>query len=577
MPYVATGEVLLPTYPTDVLNPFADEQLLDGDDQVAAAVLDLALRSSAEPAAEAAATTTVEQSPEIRSLEDGHNDNWVYKEVYSHSIRLLKIVGRLKLEGKLDTPEGQAELAKLYERFMSSIAEMVHTSPGFREKLEINRVRDYPIVDGYVTDLDRKTKLVSIAARGYMSALAEATTKPYMVPIAQHNGADVRVGHRGNALSVGEGFYGLSADLQEGMQAYGQDLYDELGWRLGLVFLQGQSKLDEYTMRTYAYSVDHSDLPIWKEVLAEFGIVIPGGEPSATWLDHSGALTGDPLQDDKLLRRVRARFYEKKGITTKFYCVDTFVADNEDVCKAIFQELYIDLAVCSVTSELSDTLRIFVDNILLGAEHLDTDIHAQLVAIRKRDVLTDVDIQLLEQLVRYAVPERLRPALALLGKEEHPRVVMFVATDAVPYAHYVAKASAGGVINGARDNRTYGGCTRAINLGRRKKQGKADDSQEEDNTEWRGESAEEGEEAGIPDEIRCIKCKKNSPKEQVIHVNKKTGQGFWECPHCRYWKDVCTGAEGYRNGRGGERITLEEVWRRLVGATKAIELPITKK
>lgn len=42
---------------------------------------------------------------------------------------------------------------------------------------------------------------------------------------------------------------------------------------------------------------------------------------------------------------------------------------------------------------------------------------------------------------------------------------------------------------------------------------------------------------GLPDKIRCIKCKKKSLPKDVITPNS------WRCPHCEYEVDICTGKE----------------------------------
>jgi len=50
-----------------------------------------------------------------------------------------------------------------------------------------------------------------------------------------------------------------------------------------------------------------------------------------------------------------------------------------------------------------------------------------------------------------------------------------------------------------------------------------------------GKETDDEEESEIPDNIRCIKCRETSPKEDV--VNEDT----WRCPCCHYEIDVCTG------------------------------------
>jgi hypothetical protein len=51
------------------------------------------------------------------------------------------------------------------------------------------------------------------------------------------------------------------------------------------------------------------------------------------------------------------------------------------------------------------------------------------------------------------------------------------------------------------------------------------------------DASESDEEARIPSNIRCLKCRKESPKDKVI------GADEWHCPHCKYAVDICTGEE----------------------------------
>lgn len=46
---------------------------------------------------------------------------------------------------------------------------------------------------------------------------------------------------------------------------------------------------------------------------------------------------------------------------------------------------------------------------------------------------------------------------------------------------------------------------------------------------------EREEQAAIPSQIRCIKCRQYSPKEAVV------GKNDWHCPKCKYQIDICTG------------------------------------
>lgn len=409
----------------------------------------------------------IDDQPVGRSAEDGSNDDWICEQEYSHSTRVIAMVGSLAVKGELDTREGQIAKETLRERFESSVIEMLHTDHEFREKLEINRERRHIVRGGRVMALDGKTQIVGMCDRGAKKAAMDAAASQPMEAVADRCAADARVARRIEELPIGGTLVGASVDPKEAMAMYGESIYEELGFRKGLAFLQWYHRLDEHTLLAATYSVDQSDLAIWREVWSEFGGRIPAGEATNTWLDHDITRQGTLEEARAFVEQIRARYYEKKGVNTKRYSVDEFMQANQANCDELFESLYMKLTVAHETRVLDRPLTVFVDRLLQGAQYLNPKIRKQLSTIQQADRLQTEDIALIEQLVRYAVTERLRTALNLLGTAQPAKVKALVVPNGVNEAEFLAASSAGNVIVGARANRTYGGCTRSINPGER--------------------------------------------------------------------------------------------------------------
>jgi hypothetical protein len=460
---------------------------------------------------------------------------WVSSEEYSHSMHLLGEVGRLAVMGALDTPEGRISGASLRENFDSSVIEMLHTDRQFREKLEINRERKHIVHQGKVLAHDGKTGMHGLCKNGAESAALEAIADERMLPVAARCAADERNVVRVEALPVGGFLVGVSMDPKEAMARHGSQFYEDLGFREGLAFLQWYYRVDEHTLIAASYSVDASDLQIMREVWAEFGGQIPAGEATDTWLDHRIEGEGKLEYVRELVVRIRDRFYEKRGITTKRYSVDEFMAMNQASGDAIF-ELYLKLAAAHHTGVKGKAIHALVEGLLDNPQNMRAEIHQQLSRIRRSRLLEKQDAALIEQLLRYAAAEHLRDGLRLLGTSELPVVGLNYMPADLNQQMAFAREMATKIQAGVAAGRTYGGCTRALNLSENRNTDEPDtDLRPQDAFGGKDDPGEEDRKLDNNGLIRCIKCRQNVPKRQVV---KKT---CWECPKCRHKVDICSG------------------------------------
>ena len=434
-----------------------------------------------------------------RSAEEGIDDSWVHDEQYSHSIRLISLVGRLAVEGKLGTPEGIIAKESLRDRFRCSVVEMLHTDKVSREKLEILYERKHLVREGHIMALDGETDMAKMCERGAFKAAIEALVDPKMQTMADRCGADARVAKRVEDIPIGSVMMGLSVFPKEDMERFGKEFYENHGFREGLSFIQWYYRLDADTLLATSYSVDHHDLDslrdVWNLWASKPSSEIPSDEVTNTWLDHDITRACTLEEARAMALRIRDSFYNKVGATNQRYSVDEFYDINEGVANELFDTLYMSMTVAQATKQMSNILSAFADGILAGKEHLSDEVQYQLLNIQRSERLADSDVALLEQLIRYAVTEHLRGGLNLIGKVERPQVMLLVPQgDAAAKAQYIASITAAGVIDGAKNNRTYGGCTVSITLGKKKDDGSDfnpldvfgghEEGEEEDDWSW---------------------------------------------------------------------------------------------
>ncbi len=391
---------------------------------------------------------------------------WVREEEYSHSLRLMDEVGR-DLQANDTSPEAQLRLGLLRENVFSSVIEMLHTDKESRAKLENNRERKYPIHDGHVMSMDGKTTMVTVCANGYESAQEEARKDLRMLPVAERTGADVRNAEAVDKLPVGHARFGFSNYLKEAMDRHGTEFYDGLGNRQFLGFIQWYYRIDEHTMLAGSYSVDDCDIDNVRAMWEKFGGHIPEGLETPTWLDRAIETQCTESEARDMVLAMRKDFYERRGVAhIKRYSVDEFMALNKAAADQMFN-LYLDLAQAYHARRKNDSIQALVESLLENPRGLHHDVRDQLQAIHESPTLHRKGAALLEQLIRYATTERLREGLEKIGTGEAPIVQTFLApglTGAREQLALLARQSAGNILAGARAGRTYGGCTRAINL-----------------------------------------------------------------------------------------------------------------
>lgn len=390
--------------------------------------------------------------------------DWVKHEEYSHSMKLLGEVGRHKANGTLDTPEGRNAEALLRECFDSSVIEMLHTDREFREKLEINRERKHIVHGGKVLAQDGKTWMVELCQNGAESAALEALASPQMEAVAIRCAADARNAVLVEQMPIGSVRMAVSMYPKEAMAQYGTKFYDDLGFREGLAFIQWYYRLDEGTLLAGSYAVDHADPDVMRQVLKQFGGKIPEGESTNTWLDHAMQFACSLEEARERVLTIREEYYKRKGLDHVVrFSVDEFMAINKPATDELFAT-YLELSVAHHTKKRNALITELVAGLLQRADNLRDEIVTQLQQINQKQELNRDDTALIEQLIRYATAERLRGGLALLGHTERPAVQVLGIPMGQAFMQHMAATMTHHIQDGVKNNRTYGGCTRSMNL-----------------------------------------------------------------------------------------------------------------
>ncbi len=487
-------------------------------------------------------------------------------ETYAHSTRLLRAAGRLMLEQTVETPELAGLLARLRLEYESALGEMLNTDTEFRDRLEINREDEYDLIDGRLVTADGKTFVDDLIRTGAQASRERAETDPRMEIQALRDETDVSVIDAVQALEPGEGMFALSMDPKESF-AIDPDYWEGLGmvgYREGLAFFQWAYRTSEGKTTLATYSVDESDLAIWREILAEHDISIPEDASTSTWHAHHAKRTDGTKADLRAeIIAMRQAFYKRRGSTTKRHSVDDYMRLNQETIDTGFDAFYGPLAMSSASKRKHPAIHELVTSLLQHPESLknaqlfDPDVVKKLTHIRWSEHFDDDATRLIEHCILYGVVERLRTGLKDLVSGRHAVVENFVTAPSGPVAPghawidtgQAARALAGNIITGTRAGRTYGGCMARMALGRAAAGSDSDgaisdrgESSPKDGSNGDGTEDAGGEDESLPPEMRCPECGVTSDTEDIVKGNEL------ECPCCGFWADVCTGESGFRGG-----------------------------
>jgi len=405
----------------------------------------------------------------VRESEADTAEDWVSKEEYAHSLRLLELLGAAALEKSLDTGEGARLKEIARDEWKSCLVEMLNTDAEFRKRLEVTRERAYEFRNGHVVCSDAEgniTPIVDLVERGARRSAQEAEADPLMQFQAERDRNDLYNAREVDKLEPGMMRIVVSMDPKAAFKKYGREYVERLGYRQGWASIQGYWRTpDGGELTALTYTVNNSDMTILRGVCNEAGAAIPETVSEDSFIRYAITVSCTDMDSARAaLTGIRDASYRKQGITDRRYSVDEFLSLNSELVDQVFDTQYIALAAAHKRKLKDETIQIFAKTLLQSPRGIGPRAQAQLRDIYRKPTLQDGDVRLMDYLLRYGLVERLRPALNFLGSKERAKIGAFGSLTHIPQQEYIARSLAGNMLDGIRAGRTYGGCARGLDL-----------------------------------------------------------------------------------------------------------------
>lgn len=388
------------------------------------------------------------------------------QEQYAHSLSTLRQLGHLSLVHSVEPPERAASQELAFSDFETAVAEMLKTDAEFRDRLDIERIAPHAIVGGTVVN-DRGEAMVDVVRNGAKVARRLEETNPAYGAQAIRDECDIRIAGRADELKPGQTLIGLSMTPVEELEKY-PEVYEMLGYKKELVYLQAYTKVDEHNLVALSFSVDAADENTWRDHLATFGINIPDGASTNTWLEHAEIFSRDAEEAKALVHEIRDGYYEKIGQTKARYSVSEYITAHRETIKQFFDTYYGELSVAAITHKNNDTLKAFATALLkTDTSKLKSEVRQQLIRMANANAITDDMIRAADSLVRYAATEELRKGLPDLVARQGATAGLsrsaLIPTTAMDPAQ-IHEMMASNVQRGVQAGRSYSGCAGNIEL-----------------------------------------------------------------------------------------------------------------
>jgi hypothetical protein len=466
--------------------------------------------------------------------------DYLAREEYQRSLEGYRTLGALALASEVDTSEGRLAKEALRRMWTTSLAEILENDEEFRGFFEINDLYDYQIHDGMVMAAPGKP-MAGMVRDGARKSRVEAAADPRMKTQANRDEADVYNAERVDQIVAGETSVNTRFVISKSPRhalAADPEFWKSKGYREGLAF--GQLYYAGENMLAGTFSIDNVDDAVFDQVLGECGVAIPEGRISDyTVLDGVERTFDNREQALAFVREFRARCYALQGNTRHRQSVNEFMNDHASRIDAAFGALCLPLAESVESGRKHETIHTFASGLLQAEEDLKPEVVAQLRTICASETFTDDDGRLMAGLTLYAAAEELyEDARRLVKGEASPIKNIAMVGSGADIAQHLAGRVRMGVEAGRSHGSSCAGVTDISN--KRDKETGIDDDLLNPQDAYGGR--DQSETNRIPAQIRCIKCRKYSPREKVVHTNvRQPSKDYWGCPHCRYKIDVCTG------------------------------------
>lgn len=459
------------------------------------------------------------------------------REVYNGSLRAIRTLGQLALgEGQSFDTE-QLTGTEAYRDFITGVAENIATDPDYSDKLTFNRVQRHDIVAGRAVDTHGRS-IADMVRSGHRSSQSAAQQDPRMGRQADRDSGDVMIADLVDQLRPGQRLSCISMDPKEAIATDPTFWQETMGYRLGMAVRQDYYRLEDEVV-TVAYAIKGSDVTALRNSWNTAGGAVPTNVSCDQFVCYPIIEEIDEEAGMQLAQAFVDNYHQSRGLNN-IRSVTDFLSKHVQTIETVFTSYIVPLAWATVQNKNQDSLRTLAAELHQTAgPTLQPELRCRLLQITNSDRFTDNDARDMEDLIRYATVEMLRPALKqYLGVA--PSVVAeqsFAGYDSTTtvasppawqqQASTMQQLLAIGVREGAGAGRSYGGCAGGSAPGQ---QGNVSDPLGRQDvfggvlSDQKAESANEAEDQYGPLTFECTEGHKNTrPRGKLIDMCQHKG------------------------------------------------------
>jgi len=402
------------------------------------------------------------------------------EEIYGRSLSTIRRLGRLMITKAPSEVICSPEAAQAKIEFYTSVEEGYGTDKNLGGGLEVRAYDMRPVLRGKVMSKDLKTSISDMTESGLKCAIESARKDQHFSPQLTRSKWDHKNALTVDSMARGETGYNtrlvISPFPEEGVAVSGRKYWQNIGYvphlRRGFVQLYHVTRSGE--VMTCSLSFDGSNKERLREVLSQFGVIVPAGEITDNWLKY--AITGNFTRSKakeiatELANRAGDPKYKKSANTAEV------TKQFKLLMERVFNESYIHLCESLYRGQQTPGARKLIFRLADQASNFNKRYALALYRMRaNKDQFTDDDSVVLHELLVYATIEMMR-ALHMGSSRQRGHMSASAYLQSVGSTQFQTMLSGFGA-DGARNNRTYSACGLSINAGEDDENGAEDSPQ----------------------------------------------------------------------------------------------------
>jgi hypothetical protein len=395
-------------------------------------------------------------------------------ETYGRSMRAMKAVGNIALQGSREQVLASPETKRLKREFDTSFGEMLKTADGLSELVRVED-RDSFMVSGGRVVCENGEAVEDMIERGVVKAQELAALNPIWEVQAERDTADKVlltkfVQPMWDKDATHNTTIAVLAFPEDGVAQSGQAFWQERGYNTKhkCAMLQLSHRGPDDKLYTRTLSVDGSDMKRLAAHLRARGVAVPDDISVAELATHPW--TGDLSLDEayEWMNDYADSYEAGAGLPPKVATTYQLVQEYAAVRRRVFQEIYLEIAKSLAVKQCSNNLGIFLKKvrpIMGGVRNIEG---RRLYRTSQKAEFEADDARIVHGAVLYGLAETVRAELLARSALDWQRPASTPAShsflaisSSIPFRGHPNELinHIGNQFNaGVRAGRSYGGC-----------------------------------------------------------------------------------------------------------------------